>query len=146
MFSEPVAHEVLPHMDFPWIAILFNFALLGVLLFICRTINAAQGKPIWNGALLFFTFCFVAMLLDFTLTMVFASASFHERTQYEVIASREAWSARILGYLIPCAVSLLLALRFRRRQRYARVRVSAPAGRETVTIQTSAYTQSELPL
>jgi bacteriorhodopsin len=133
-------------MDFPWIAILFSFALLGVTLFVCRTINAAQGKLIWNGALLFFTFCFVAMSLDFTLTMVFASANFHERTQYEVIASRDAWSGRLSSYLIPCAVSLLLALRFRRRQRYARVRDDPDADRETVTIQTSAYAQSELPL
>ena len=51
--------------------------------------------------------------------MVFASASFHDRMKYERFASRSAWSERVLAYLIPCAVSLLLALRFRKRQRFA---------------------------
>ncbi len=53
-------------MDFPWIPLLFNLTLLGVAMFICRTINASQGRLIWNGALVFFIFCFVATSLDFT--------------------------------------------------------------------------------
>ncbi len=134
-------------MAFPWISLLFNLALLGVMMFICHTLNASRGKLIWNGALLFFVFCFVAMLLDFTLTMVFASASFHDHTQYETVASRDAWTERIPSYLIPCAVSMLLALRFRRRQRFALEREqSAGAGKDSVQIQTSPYTQSELTL
>ncbi len=92
-------------MALPWIPLLFNLTLLGVVMLICRTLNAGQGKLIWNGALLFFVFCFVAMSLDFTLTMVFASASFHDHTQYETVASRDAWTERILSYLIPCALS-----------------------------------------
>ncbi|SAK53564.1 hypothetical protein AWB83_01408 [Caballeronia ptereochthonis] len=136
-------------MDFPWIPLAFSLTLLGLMLFICRTINASQGMLRWNGALLFFVLCLLAMLLDFTLTMVFASASFHDRTQYDDLASRTAWSERVFTYLIPCAVSLLLALRFRRRRRLAHelARGCKPGNREdSLTIQTSPYTQSELPL
>lgn len=134
-------------MDFPWLPLAFSLTLLGLTLFICRIINASQGLLRWNGALLFFTLCLLAMLLDFTLTMVFASASFHERTDYESFGSRIAWSERLLTYLIPCAVSLLLAWRFRRRQRLAHRLGSNPGTRgDSVQIQTSAYTQSELPL
>jgi hypothetical protein len=138
-------------MDFPWIPLLFNLALLCVMLFICRTINASQGKLIWNGALLFFVFCSVAMVLDFTLTMVFASASFHDHTQYESMASRTAWAGRILSYVIPCVLSFLLALRFRKRQRFAAKRAGGTANAAvdadaSVVIRTSPYTESELPL
>ena len=85
------------------------------------------------------------MLLDFTLTMVFASASFYERSEYESFGSRIAWSERLLTYLIPCGVSLVLAWRFRRRQRLVREGGSGTRG-DSVRIQTSAYTQSKLPL
>nr|WP_284502904.1 hypothetical protein [Caballeronia sp. AZ10_KS36] len=112
-----------PHMDFPWVPLLFNLLLLGAVLFACRTANAASGKPVWNGALIYCVFCALAMVLDFTLTMVFASAGFHAHTRYEAVGSRTAWSARVLGYLVPCAVSLVLALRFRQRQRSAKPRV-----------------------
>jgi hypothetical protein len=134
-------------MDFPWIPLLFNFTLLVVTLFICRTINVRQGKLMWNGALLFFTLCFLAMSLDFILTMVFASASFHDKTQYESVASRTAWTERVPSYLIPCVISLLLAVRFRRRQRFAAAFEGTSRGDDApVKIQTSPYTQSELPL
>ncbi|KND61415.1 hypothetical protein BVER_04323 [Candidatus Burkholderia verschuerenii] len=116
-------------MDFPWIPLLFNLALLGVVMFVCRTLNASQGKPVWNGTLLFFIFCFVAMCLDFILTMVFASASFHDRTQYESVATRSAWSERFFVYLIPCIAALLLALRFRRAQQSAPDEEEVHAGR-----------------
>ena len=136
-------------MDFPLIPLAFSLILLALTLFICRTVNASHGVLRLNGALYFFTLCFIAMLLDFTLTMVFASASFHDRTAYESLASRTAWSERILTYLIPCAVSLLLAFRFRRRQRLARelARGGKPGGRgDSLAIQTSPYTKSEMPL
>ncbi|WP_277183418.1 hypothetical protein [Caballeronia sp. BR00000012568055] len=138
-------------MDFPWIPLLFNLALLGVMLFICRTINASQGKLIWNGAMLFFVLCSLAMVLDYTLTMVFASASFHDHTQYESMSSRTAWAGRILSYVIPCVLSLLLALRFRKRQRFAAKRAGTTASTSIdedgpVVIRTSPYTESELPL
>jgi bacteriorhodopsin len=106
-------------MDFPWIPLFFNFLLLGIVLFVCRTINASHGKLLWNGALIYFVFCFLAMVLDFTLTMVFASASFHDHTQYETVASRMAWAGRFFGYLAPCAVSLVMGLLFRKRQQSA---------------------------
>ncbi|KIG10359.1 hypothetical protein [Caballeronia concitans] len=115
-------------MDFPWIPLFFNFLLLAIVLFVCRTINASHGKLLWNGALIYFVFCFLAMVLDFTLTMVFASAIFHDHTQYESVASRTAWSGRVLVYLIPCAVSLVMALRFRKRQRFAGSPVRADGG------------------
>jgi uncharacterized membrane protein len=136
-------------MDFPWIPLAFSLTLLGLTLFICRTLNASEGTLRWNGALLFFTLCLLAMVLDFTLTMVFASASFHERNEYESFGSRIAWSERLLTYVVPCAVSLLLAWRFRRRQRLAHAagRGGKPGARsDSVQIQTSPYTQSELPL
>ena len=136
-------------MDFPWLPLAFNLLLLGIALGICRTVNAWDGTLKWNGALLFLILCFVAMLLDFTLTMVFASANFHERTAYESLASKTAWSERIAVYLIPCAISLLLAWRFRRRQRFARELGhdrKAGARDDAVKIQTSTYTQSELTL
>ena len=136
-------------MDFPWFPLTFNLALLGSVLLICRVLNEKQGTLKWNGALLFLVLCFSAMLLDYTLTMVFATASFHERTEYESLASRTAWVARILTYVIPCAVSLLLAWRFRRRQRFAREmdRSGSSSGRdESVRIQTSPYSESELTL
>jgi hypothetical protein len=106
-------------MDFPWLPLVCNLALLGVALLICRTVNASRGTLTYNGALIFLVLCFAAMLLDFSLTMVFASAHFHERTLYDAFGSRIAWSERVLTYLIPCAISLLLAWRFRRRQRFA---------------------------
>jgi hypothetical protein len=133
-------------MDFPWIPLIINFLLLGAALFICRTINASQGKPTWNGALVFFIFCLLAMVLDFALTMVFASASFHDRNEYESMASRTAWSERVFSYLIPCIVSVLLALRFRRHQRFALASKGREKESDSVKIQTSAYTQSELTL
>ncbi|MDR5854283.1 hypothetical protein P9239_12610 [Caballeronia sp. LZ062] len=112
-------------MDFPWIPLFFNLLLLGVVLFACRTANAANKTLNWNGALIYFVFCLLAMVLDFTLTMVFASASFHAHTQYESVGSRGAWSTRVACYLVPCAVSLVLALRFRQRQRVAKPRAAA---------------------
>ncbi|SAK67131.1 hypothetical protein AWB80_03255 [Caballeronia pedi] len=136
-------------MDFPWLPLAFNLTLLGLALFICRALNASQGALTWNGALLFLALCLSAMLLDFTLTMIFASAGFNARTPYDSFGSRTAWSERILTYLIPCAISLLLALRFRRRQRFARA--LAGRGNKTdregsVQIQTSPYSHSELTL
>jgi hypothetical protein len=134
-------------MDFPWLPLLFNLTLLGVVLFVCRTLNASRGALIWNGALVFFIFCFLAMSLDYALTLVFATASFHDRTVYETFASRSAWTERILSYLIPCVVSLLLALRFRRQQRFAlEQKTTGTASDKPVEIQTSPYTQSELTL
>ncbi|WP_250512860.1 hypothetical protein [Caballeronia sp. INDeC2] len=136
-------------MDFPWLPLAFILTLLGLALFICRTLNASLGALKWNGALLFLALCVLAMLLDFTLTMVFASASFHERNQYDSLGSRIAWSERIITYLIPCAISLVLALRFRRRQRFAHKRGEGRSETErdgSVQIQTSPYTQSELTL
>ncbi|SPB16545.1 hypothetical protein NOV72_03745 [Caballeronia novacaledonica] len=136
-------------MDFPWLPLAFSLTLLGLVLFICRTVNASLGALKWNGALLFLALCLLAMLLDFTLTMVFASASFYERTKYDDFGSRIAWSERIVTYLIPCAISLLLALRFRQRQRFARKHGlgRSETGRDdSVQIQTSPYTQSELTL
>jgi hypothetical protein len=114
-------------MDFPWFALLFNLALLGVALFACRLVNASRGILKWNGALIFLMLCVAAMLLDFTLTMVFASAHFHAHTGYDAYGSRAVWTARVLTYLIPCAISLLLAWRFRRRQRFAHARAQPPA-------------------
>ncbi|MDR5771684.1 hypothetical protein P9250_24280 [Caballeronia sp. LP006] len=138
-------------MDFfPWLPLLFNLLLLCAVMFVCRTINASHGKLLWNGALVFFIFCFLAMALDFVLTMVFASASFHDHTQYESIATRSKWSERVLSYLIPCVVSALLAQRFRKRQRAALARKRrVPTLRNNdapVSIKTSPYTQSELRL
>jgi len=136
-------------MDFPWLPLAFSLTLFGLALFICRALNASLGAPKWNGALLFLALCVLAMLLDFTLTMVFASANFHERTRYDSLGSRIAWSERIVTYLIPCTISLLLALRFRRRQRFAREGVHGRSETEregSVQIQTSPYTQSELTL
>ncbi|MCG7401507.1 MULTISPECIES: hypothetical protein [Caballeronia] len=136
-------------MHFPWLPLIFILSLLGVTLFVCRTLNASERALKWNGALIFLCLCGAAMVLDFTLTMIFASAGFDERTAYDTFGSRIAWTERIATYLIPCAISLLLALRFRRRQRFA-LEVSperASAEREdSVKIQTSPYTQSELTL
>ncbi|WP_244158521.1 hypothetical protein [Caballeronia fortuita] len=87
------------------------------------------------------------MLLDFTLTMIFASAGFAERTRYDSYGSRIAWSERILTYLIPCVISMLLALRFRRRQHSAREpgRLGNDAARENpAEIQTFRRTRAKL--
>jgi hypothetical protein len=138
-------------MDFPWIPLLFNLALLGVIVFVCHTLNANTGKLIWNGALLFFILSFLAMCLDFTLTMVFASASFHDRTQYESVATRSAWGERFFVYFIPCVVAALLALRFRRLQHRAQARVGDDADATVVRdapemAQTSPKPEAKLPL
>ncbi|BAN22886.1 hypothetical protein [Caballeronia insecticola] len=130
-----------------WLPLAFSLSLLGLTLFICRTINAAHRTLRWNGALFFFVLCTIAMVLDFMLTMVFASAGLDERTPYDSFASRAAWSERILTYLIPCALSVFLAWRFRRRQRQALDRKRSPRSRnDSVQIQTSPYSQSKLPL
>jgi hypothetical protein len=137
------------HMEFPWLPLAFGLSLLALTLFVCRTINARRGVLRWNGARFFFMLCLLAMLLDFLLTMIFASANFPERTGYERFASRGAWSGRVVTYLIPLSMSLLLAVRFRGRQRLARALAQGGLPhkrRGSVQIQTSPYTESELPL
>lgn len=148
-------------MDFSWLPLVFGLCLLAFVMFVCRTVNAACGVPRWNGALFFFALCCLAMLLDFALTMIFASANFYERTEYERYASRGDWGERAVTYLIQLTIALALAVRFRRRQRFARCRAGGRTRacakcpvkrraqckqRDVVQIQTSAYTRSELRL
>jgi hypothetical protein len=128
-------------MNFPWLPLAFGLCLLMLMMVVCRLVNARGGIPRWNGALLFLALCCLALLLDFALTMIFASASFHERVEYERYASRSDWGRRVLTYLIQMPIALVLAVRFRRRQQIARCKQ-----RQGIQIQTSAYTRSELPL
>jgi hypothetical protein len=123
-------------MNFPWFQLLLNFMLLGAAVFICNTINASVREARWNGALIFVGFCLLAMVLDFVLMRVFASATSAERTSYVSLASMSAWTERIIAYLIPCVAGLVLAARFRQR---SRSRWQRP-----VVIESSEYTQSEL--
>mgnify|MGYP007039508662 CR=1 FL=1 len=48
-------------MDFPLLPLAFNLALLGMALFICRTLNASQASLRWNGALIFLVLCIAAL-------------------------------------------------------------------------------------
>lgn len=123
-------------MTFPWFALILNFALLAAAVFICNTLNAGRRVPMWNGAAIFLGFCLLAMILDLALTYVFASATTTDREQYIGLSSLGAFGERVVAYLIPGAVASVVALRFRARQRHC-----APK----VVIQTSEYTQSELP-
>ena len=62
-------------MNFPWFPLILNFVLLAAALLICNTLNAGRRAAVWNGAQILIGFCFLAMVLDFTLTFVFASAT-----------------------------------------------------------------------
>ncbi|MDR5750939.1 MULTISPECIES: hypothetical protein [unclassified Caballeronia] len=123
-------------MNFPWFQLFLNFMLLGAAVFICNTINASLREARWNGALIFVGFCLLAVVLDFVLMHVFASATSAERTSYANLASMSAWAERVVAYVIPCAVGIVLAVRFRQRWR--------SHGRQPVIIKTSEYSQSEL--
>lgn len=125
-------------MNFPWFQLFLNFALLGVALFAARLLNADRRAPPVNGALFFLAFCILAMLLDIALTFVFASASTEQRMRYIDLSSSSDCGKRALAYAIPAALAAFLAARFRLRHRR-----SAPT---TLTITTSQYTRSEMPL
>jgi len=104
--------------------------------FVCNTLNTGRRTSTLNGALIFIGFCCLAMLLDFTLTFVFASATTSNRERYIDLSSLSACGERALAYAIPCAVAAVMALRFRVRSRN-------PV-EPSVIIHTSEYTQSEL--
>jgi hypothetical protein len=123
-------------MNFPWFPLILNFVLLGAFVFVCNTLNTGRRAPLFNGALMFIGFCCLAMLLDFTLTFVFASATTTDRERYIDLSSLSACGERAVAYAIPCIVAAVMALRFRARSR--------SPDEPSVTIQTSEYTQSEL--
>ena len=123
-------------MNLPWFPLLLNFVLLAAFVFVCNTLNTGRRAPVLNGALIFIRFCCLAMLLDFTLTFVFASATTTDRERYIDLSSLSACGERAVSYAIPCVVAAVMALRFRAKSR-------SPA-EKSVTIHTSEYTQSEL--
>ena len=123
-------------MNFPWFPLIVNFLLLALFMFVCNTLNTGRRTSTLNGALIFIGFCCLAMLLDFTLTFVFASATTTDRERYIDLSSLSACGERALAYAIPCAVAAVMALRFRVRSRN-------PV-EPSVIIHTSEYTQSEL--
>ncbi|MFK4440661.1 cell shape-determining protein MreD [Caballeronia udeis] len=123
-------------MNFPWFPLIVNFLLLALFVFVCNTLNTGRRTSTLNGALIFIGFCCLAMLLDFTLTFVFASATTTDRERYIDLSSLSACGERALAYAIPCAVAAVMALRFRVRSRN-------PV-EPSVIIHTSEYTQSEL--
>jgi hypothetical protein len=123
-------------MNFPWFPLILNFVLLAAAVLICNALNAGRRAPVWNGALLFIGFCVLAMVLDFTLTFVFASATTDDRERYIDLSSLSACGERAVAYAIPCVVAAVMALRFRLRDR--------SKTEPSVTIHTSEYTQSEL--
>ena len=122
-------------MNFPWFPLILNFLLLAAALLICNTLNAGRRAPVWNGALIFIGFCVLAMVLDFTLTFVFASATTADRERYIDLSSLSAFGERAMAYVIPCVVAAVMAVRFRLRERRPE---------PSVVIQTSECTQSEL--
>jgi cell shape-determining protein MreD len=123
-------------MNFPWFPLILNFLLLALFVFVCHTLNTGRRTQALNGALIFIGFCCFAMLLDFALTFVFASATTTDRERYIDLSSLSACGERALAYAIPCAVAAAMALRFRVKSR--------GAIEPTVIIHTSEYTQSEL--
>jgi len=123
-------------MNFPWFPLILNFVLLGAVVFVCNTLNTGRRASMLNGALIFIGFCCLAMLLDFTLTFVFASATTTDRERYIDLSSLSACGERAMAYAIPCVVATVMALRFRVQSR--------SSVEPSVTIQTSEYTQSEL--
>jgi hypothetical protein len=123
-------------MTFPWFALILNCVLLAVAIFVCNTLNVGRRGPLLNGAMIFLAFCFLAMILDLALTFVFASATTTDRERYIDLSSFSSFGERLIAYAIPGAVALIKALRFRGRQ---------PQPKRGVMIQTSEYTQSELP-
>jgi hypothetical protein len=122
-------------MNFPWFPLILNFLLLAAALLICNTLNAGRRAPAWNGALIFFGFCVLAMVLDFTLTFVFASATTADRERNIDLSSLSAFGERAMAYAIPCTVAAAMAVRFRLREWRPE---------PSVVIQTSEYTPSEL--
>ena len=123
--------------DFPWFPLCLNFVLLGVALFVCKTINASRGAPEWNGALIFVGFCLLAIVADLLLTLVFRVRGVTDRMRYVSLSSTSAWSERtcrrmrfraLSASCSPCAFG------------------SASALRRLVADQTSDYTHSEMSL
>ena len=123
-------------MNFPWFPLILNFVLLAAAILVCNALNNTRRELAWNGALIFIGFCILAMVLDFALTFVFASATTTDKEHYIDLSSLSACGERAIAYAIPCAVAAVMALRFRLRDRSPQ--------EPSVTIQTSKYTQSEL--
>jgi hypothetical protein len=123
-------------MNFPWFPLILNFVLLAAAILICNALNNTRREPVWNGALIFIGFCILAMVLDFALTFVFASATTTDKEHYIDLSSLSACGERAIAYAIPCAVAAVMALRFQLRDRSSQ--------EPSVTIQTSEYTRSEL--
>jgi hypothetical protein len=123
-------------MNFPWFPLILNFVLLAAAILICNALNNARREPVWNGALIFVGFCILAMVLDFVLTFVFASATTTDKEHYIDLSSLSACGERTIAYVIPCVVAAIMALRFGLRDRSHE--------EPSVMIQTSEYTQSEL--
>ncbi|AME24965.1 hypothetical protein [Burkholderia sp. PAMC 26561] len=123
-------------MTFPWFPLILNFVLLAAAILICNALNNARRELVWNGALLFVGFSILAMVLDFVLTFVFASATTTDKEHYIDLSSLSACGERAIAYVIPCMVAAIMALRFRLRDR--------SEDEPSVMIQTSEYTQSEL--
>jgi hypothetical protein len=123
-------------MNFPWFPLILNFALLAAFVFVCNTLNTGRRTSTLNGALIFICFCALAMLLDFALTFVFASATTTDRERYIDLSSLSACGERAVAYAIPCVVAAVMVLR-------SRAKGQRPV-EPSVTIHTSEYTQSEL--
>src|ERR1700712_3589161 len=123
-------------MNFPWFPLILNFVLLAAAILVCNALNNTRRELAWNGALIFIGFCILAMVLDFALTFVFASATTTDKEHYIDLSSLSGCGERAIAYAIPCAVAAVMALRFRLRDRSPQ--------EPSVTIQTSKYTQSEL--
>jgi fucose 4-O-acetylase-like acetyltransferase len=113
-----------------------NLALLAVVLLVCHVCNRFIPGAALNGAHIFVALASSALLLDAALTfLVFADA----QNRYGKFSESGAFMERASAYLL----AALAALAWRYARRPAR---AAKAGKTTLVISTSAYSESHLPM
>jgi formate hydrogenlyase subunit 4 len=115
-----------------------NLVLLTMLLIVCHLCNVAKPELALNGGYIFVLLIVTAALFDAALTfLVFADA----QSRYGKFSSTTEFIHRIVVYALASAIALLIARRYNLRIQRMK---QTPA--HSVVIQTSAYTQSHLPM
>jgi hypothetical protein len=115
-----------------------NLALLTMLLIVCHLCNVAKPELALNGGYIFVLLIVTAAVFDAALTfLVFADA----QSGYGKFSSTTEFLHRAAVYALTGSIALLIARLYQLRIQRMK---QTPA--DSVVIQTSAYTQSHLPM
>jgi branched-subunit amino acid ABC-type transport system permease component len=115
-----------------------SLALLTMLFIVCHLCNVAKPELALNGGYIFVLLIVTAAVFDAALTfLVFADA----QSRYGKFSLTTEFIHRAVVYALSGAIALLIARLYRLRIQ----RLQQTPG-DSVVIQTSAYTQSHLPM